>query len=65
LIRQDLRRHFLRIAWEDICDSVKNLKAPDELKQAMTQYFINKTIGYDGRHRLRKDFDLSDAVTDL
>jgi len=55
-IREDPARMFLRITWEGICRGIEDSCPPGEGRDKISDYFENKTLGYDGDGRLRKAF---------
>jgi len=57
-IRENQRRKFVRITWEDIYKYISNSNVSGEEKEAITRYFKNKTIGYDGNGKLQRAFSI-------
>jgi hypothetical protein len=55
-IKESHRRRFLRVAWEDIYQSILGSKSRTIEKDRMIEYFGNKTVGYDKNGRLQKAF---------
>jgi hypothetical protein len=55
-IKESHGRRFLRVAWEDIYQSILDSKSRTIEKDRMIGYFENKTIGYDKNGRLQKAF---------
>jgi len=56
-IKENKHRRFLRITWEDIYNFISNCKLTVD-KNIMVRFFKNKTIGYNGKGRLKKAFSL-------
>jgi len=56
-IRQNEKRKFVRLAWEDIYEYISTTDLFSEDKDKTLGYFENKTIGYD-RNELRKAFSM-------
>ena len=54
-IRENKRREFFRISWEDIYNYISNINSSRD-KAIILNYFRNKTIGYDAKGRLQKAF---------
>jgi len=54
-IRENKRREFFRISWEDIYNYISNIDSSRD-KAIVLNYFRNKTIGYDAKGRLQKAF---------
>jgi len=57
-IRNNERRKFIRITWEDIYKHILNSNVPTEDKDVIIRYFKNKTTGYDKSGRLQKAFTI-------
>jgi len=57
-IRNNERRKFIRITWEDIYKRVLNSDISTVDKDVIIRYFKNKAIGYDGNGRLQKAFTI-------
>ncbi len=59
-INEDENQQFKRIEWESIYNFIKlrAIKSEDYLR--MTQYFENKSLGYDSAGRLKKAFEIKD-----
>lgn len=55
-IKENPRRIFLRVAWEDVYQSILDSKSRTIERDRMIEYFENKTIGYDKNGRLQKAF---------
>jgi len=58
-IKQNGKREFMRITWEDIYKYISTTDILGEDKDKMLGYFRNKTIGYDGSGRLQRAFSIS------
>ena len=56
-IRQNEKRKFVRLAWEDIYKYISMTDLFSEDKDKILGYFENKTTGYD-RNELRKAFSI-------
>jgi len=56
-IRQNEKRKFVRLAWEDIYEYISTTDLFSEDKDKILGYFENKTIGY-YRNELRKAFSI-------
>lgn len=57
-ICEDPRMRFMRLAWEDICEFVKNSAPPGSDKETMAEYFRDKSLGYNGHRRLQRAFSV-------
>jgi len=57
-IRENQRRKFIRITWEDIYQQILNHDLSGMDKDVIINYFRNKTIGYNNR-KLQKAFSIS------
>lgn len=57
-IKQNEKREFMRVTWEDICKYVSTTGLLGEDKDKMLGYFRNKTIGYNGNGELQKTFSI-------
>lgn len=55
-IIQNQKNIFQRITWEDIIAFIKKTAEPLPDKNRVLNYLRNKTVGYDGRGRLKKAF---------
>jgi len=55
-IEENPRRIFLRVAWEDVYQSILDSKSRTIERNRMIGYFENKTIGYDKNGKLQKAF---------
>jgi hypothetical protein len=58
LIRENERRRFMRITWEQIYEFICGITASSGRDQ-MIGFFKNKTIGYDGKGNLRPAFSVN------
>lgn len=56
--REESGMHFMRLTWEGICEFVKNSVPPGPVKEPMTEYFRNKSLGYDSNGKLKKAFSV-------
>lgn len=61
-IKEDKRRKFMRITWEEIYHYISNSNLSSENKKIMKNYFMNKTIGY-YRGRLKQAFSLPEQLS--
>ena len=57
-IKQNQRRRFIRITWEDIYAYILHSNSSSRGKAIIKRYFRNKTIGYDGLGKLQKAFSI-------
>ncbi len=57
-IKQNEKRKFIRVTWEDIYKYISNTGLLGEDKDKMLGYFRNKTIGYNGNGNLQKAFSI-------
>ena len=57
-IKQNEKRKFMRVTWEDIYKYISNTGLLGEDKDKMLGYFRNKTIGYNGNGNLQKAFSI-------
>ena len=57
-IKEDQRRRFVRVTWENIHAYILNSSLSSRDKDAITRYFENKTVGYDGNRKLQKAFSI-------
>lgn len=57
-IIQTTERKFSRLTWEQIYDAINKLFPDNKEKLLMTEYFQNKTIGYNSAGVIRKAFDV-------
>lgn len=57
-IKQNEKREFMRVTWEDIYKYISTTGLLDEEKDKMLGYFRNKTIGYNGHGELQKAFSI-------
>lgn len=57
-IKQNKKRKFMRVTWEDIYKYISTTGLLGEDKDKMFGYFRNKTIGYDGDGELQKAFSI-------
>ena len=55
-IRNNERRKFDRITWEDIYEHISNSNLSRGDKEVLTRYFKNKTIGYNKNGKLQRAF---------
>jgi len=63
-IKENQRRKFARITWEDIYAHILNSNSLNRDKDTMKRYFENKTFGYDRNGKLQKAFSC-EQVTEL
>ena len=57
-INEDEHRRFLRVAWEDIYHFIQNKSLSTANKDLITNYFEEKTLGYNSQRRLQKAFSI-------
>jgi len=59
-IRTESGRHFKRVTWEDIHEFIVSANPRDDAdaSRSMANYFLNKTIGYNGDRVLQKAFNV-------
>jgi len=57
-IKQNEKREFMKVTWEDIYKYISNTDLLGEEKDKMSGYFRNKTIGYNGNEELQKAFSI-------
>ena len=57
-IKQNEKRKFMRVTWEDIYKYISNTGPLGEDKDKMLGYFRNKTIGYNRNGNLQKAFSI-------
>ena len=58
-IKQDQRRRFVRITWEDIYAHILESNSSIRDRGIIKRYFENKTIGYDRNRKLQKAFSMA------
>jgi hypothetical protein len=63
-IKENQRKKFARITWEDIYAHILNSNSSSKDKDAMKRYFENKTVGYDENGKIQKAFSCA-QVTEL
>jgi hypothetical protein len=56
-IIENSKRKFSRMTWEQIYDFIQNTTDSKE-KQEMTDYYNNKTIGYNSNFQIMKAFNI-------
>ena len=61
-IKQNQRRKFLRVAWENICQYISHASLSKD-KDIIMRFFRNKSIGYDTNAQLQRAFSVSHLVT--
>jgi len=57
-VKEDQRKVFVRITWEDIYEYIQNSSLLGRNKDVITSYFENKTIGLDANGKLQKAFSI-------
>lgn len=62
--KENQRRKFARITWEDIYGHILNSNSLNGDKDTMKRYFENKSVGYDRNGKLQKAFSCT-RITEL
>lgn len=57
-IKENQRRKFVRVSWEDIYAHILNSDSSSREKDTVKGYFENKTIGYNRHGKLQKAFSI-------
>jgi hypothetical protein len=57
-IKESQTRRFMRITWEDIYHQILNSNLSGVDKDTIINYFKNKTLGYNGKGKLKRAFSI-------
>ena len=57
-IKESQNRRFMRITWEDIYHQILNSNLSGVDKDTIINYFKNKTLGYNGKGKLKRAFSI-------